>query len=400
VRRPLGRAGAAARGAMTGAPLAGLRVLELARILAGPWIGQTLADLGADVIKVESPAGDDTRGWGPPFFERDGEREATYFYGCNRGKRSIALDFREAEDRAILERLIARADVLTENFKRGGLAKYGLDYPSLAARHPRLVYASVTGFGQDGPDAHRAGYDFLIQAMGGIMDLTGEADGPPQKPGVAYADIFTGLYGVIAVQAALAQRARTGRGQHIDLALLDAQVAVLANQASGYLLTGAVPRRQGNAHPSIVPYQVFAVADGHLVIACGNDGQFRRLAETLGAPDLAEDPRFATNAARVEARAALIGRLEALVAAWTRERLTAALEAVGVPSGPINTVAEVFADRQVRHRGLAIEPGGIAGVRSPLAFSEAALALERPPPRLDEHRAEILAELAEAPDRD
>jgi len=375
-------------------PLAGLRVVELARILAGPWIGQTLADLGAEVIKIEAPAGDDTRGWGPPFFTRPGGgEESAYFACCNRGKRSIALDLSDAADQAVARRLCLGADVMIENFKRGGLVKFGLDHATLAEANPALVTCSITGFGQDGPAAARAGYDFLIQAMGGIMDLTGEADGPPQKPGVAYADLFTGLYGVIAIQAALAERARTGLGQHIDMSLMDAQVAVLANQASNFLTAGVTPRRRGNAHPSIVPYQVFAVADGHLVIACGNDRQFRRLAAVLGAPGWADDPAYATNSARVAAREALVALIEARTVAWTRDALIAALEAEGVPAGPINTVAEVFAEPQVRHRGLEIAPGGVPGVRTPIVFSRSALALDRPPPRLDEHRAELLAEL-------
>ncbi|MEM6487790.1 MAG: CaiB/BaiF CoA-transferase family protein, partial [Pseudomonadota bacterium] len=264
------------------APLDGLRVIELARILAGPWIGQTLADLGAQVTKIESPEGDDTRAWGPPFIDRGDDRSAAYFHAANRGKTSIALDFRDAEDRARLVEMVAGADVLIENFKVGGLAKYGLDYAALSAVNPGLVYASVTGFGQTGPYAHRAGYDFLIQGMSGIMDLTGEPDGPPQKIGVAFADIFSGLYGVIAIQAALAERARSGLGQHIDISLFDCMTAVLANQAMNYLATGTSPRRLGNAHPSIVPYQVFAVADGHVIVACGNDRQFRAFCAVLG----------------------------------------------------------------------------------------------------------------------
>ena len=272
-------------------PLEGVRVLELARVLAGPWIGQTLADLGADVIKVEAPEGDETRGWGPPF-AADGA--AAYFHACNRGKRGIALDFREPGDLALARRLAAGAEVVIENFKVGGLAKFGLDYASVAAGNPGVVYASVTGFGQDGPLASRAGYDFIIQAMGGIMDLTGEPDGPPQKPGVAYADLFTGLYGTVAVLAALRLRDRTGRGQWIDLALFDTQLAVLANQAASHLIGGTAPRRMGNAHPSIVPYQVFDADDAPLVIACGNDGQFARLCAAL---DLAADPHWATQSA-------------------------------------------------------------------------------------------------------
>ncbi|MGF1445283.1 MAG: CaiB/BaiF CoA transferase family protein [Pikeienuella sp.] len=376
-------------------PLDGLRVVELARILAGPWIGQVLADLGADVVKVEAPQGDDTRSWGPPFYERDGSRESAYFACANRGKRSIALDFGDAADLATVRALIARADVVVENFKVGGLVRFGLDPAALRARHPTLVLCSVTGFGQEGPRAAEAGYDFLIQGMGGIMDLTGEADGPPQKPGVAYADIFTGLYGVIAIQAALAERARSGTGQHIDLSLFDTQAAVLANQASSFLTAGVVPRRQGNAHPSIVPYQVFPVADGDLVIACGNDGQFRKLCAVLGVPDLAEDPRYATNPARVAERQALVERISELTRGWARAALISALAADGVPCGPINTVAEVFADPQIAARGMVVCPGGVPGVRSPLRFSVSPLRIDRPPPRLDEHRAEILAELAE-----
>ena len=292
---------------MSERPLAGLRVLELARVLAGPWIGQTLADLGADVIKVEAPGGDETRGWGPPF-AADGA--AAYFHACNRGKRGIALDFRDAGDRAIARQLAAGADVVLENFKVGGLARYGLDYASAARLNPGVVYASVTGFGQDGPEAPRAGYDFVIQAMGGIMDLTGDPDGPPQKPGVAYADLFTGMYGTVAVLAALHMRARTGIGQWIDLALLDTQLAVLANQAANYLIGGVSPRRMGNAHPNIVPYQVFDAADGPLVIACGNDGQFERLCAGLGL-ELHRDPRFAQNRDRLANREALLAILEA-----------------------------------------------------------------------------------------
>lgn len=294
---------------MTGAaPLQKLRVVELARILAGPWIGQTLADLGAEVIKVEAPEGDDTRRWGPPFIDRprpDGttERVAAYFHAANRGKTSITCDFTNAGDLARLKDLIATADVVVENFKVGGLKRFGLDYDSLAALNPRLVYASVTGFGQTGPRATQPGYDFLVQGMSGIMDLTGEPGGEPQKVGVAWIDIFTGLYGVIGIQAALAERERSGKGQHVDLSLLDVGVAVLANQAMNYLIGGTVPQRLGNAHPNIVPYQVFPASDGHLIIACGNDRQFAALCQALDLGDLAADPAFATNAARVGNRA-------------------------------------------------------------------------------------------------
>ncbi|GAB4359576.1 MAG: CaiB/BaiF CoA-transferase family protein [Oricola sp.] len=371
-------------------PLEGLRVLELARILAGPWIGQTLADLGADVIKVESPDGDDTRKWGPPFIERDGDRSAAYFHACNRGKRSVTADFRDADDLALVRRLAAEADVVVENFKVGGLARFGLDYPALAADNPGLVYCSVTGFGQDGPYAPRAGYDFLIQGMGGIMDLTGEPDGEPQKVGVAFADIFTGLYGVIAIQAALAERAATGRGKHVDMALLDCMTGVLANQAMNYLASGAVPHRLGNAHPNITPYQTFETRDGWLIIAVGNDAQFGRLADVLGLDGLAADPRFSTNAARIENRDVLAAMLTEKTRTWTRDDLLGALEKAVVPAGPINTVADVFADPQVIHRGMRIEPDGVPGVRTPISFAGApVMASARPSPKLGEHSAEI-----------
>ncbi len=374
---------------MSERPLAGLKVLELARVLAGPWIGQTLADLGADVIKVESPAGDETRGWGPPF-AADGA--AAYFHSCNRGKRGMALDFTRPDHLAMARRLAGEADVVIENFKRGGLAKYGLDHASVAATNPGVVYASVTGFGQDGPEADRPGYDFIIQAMGGIMDLTGEPDGPPQKPGVAYADLFTGLYGVIAVQAALAQRARTGSGQWIDLSLFDTQLAVLANQAANHLIGGTVPRRMGNAHPNIVPYQVFEAADGPLVIACGNDGQFARLRDGLGL-GLRDDPRFTTNAARLANRAALIALMVPVIAAKPRADVLAAMAAAGVPAGPINTVAEAFAEPQAVARDIVQDIGGSRAPRAPMRFSDAELATDRPPPRLDEHGPAIRAAL-------
>ena len=379
------------------APLKGLRVIELARILAGPWIGQTLADLGADVVKVEAPEGDDTRGWGPPFIEREApagiDRTAAYFHAANRGKRSVTADFRTPEGVDLVRRLAARSDVLIENFKVGGLAKYGLDYLALAEVNPRLVYCSVTGFGQDGPRAHQAGYDFMIQGMGGIMDLTGDPEGEPQKIGVAFADIFTGLYGVIAIQAALRARDETGRGQQIDMSLMDAMTGVLANQAMNYLATGVSPRRLGNAHPNIVPYQVFPASDGHLIVAVGNDGQFRRMCAVLGLDALAHDPRFATNALRVAGRGELVPLIEAATRTRPRDEILAGMEAAGVPAGPINTVADVFADPQVIHRGMRIEAGGVPGLRSPIRFSESDLAFGRPAPALGEHNAEILAEL-------
>ena len=300
------------------APLSGIRVIELSRVLAGPWAGQLLADLGAEVIKVESLAGDDTRAFGPPFVEyADGGHDAAYYHSCNRGKRSIALDLSTKEGQAVVARLAANADVLTENFRVGTLKRFGLDHARLGAANPRLVYCSITGFGQDGPKAALAGYDFLIQGMGGIMDVTGDAYGPPQKIGVAFADIFTGLYAVAAIEAALLERERTGRGQYIDMALLDAQVGVLANQAMNFLVTGASPRRMGNAHPNIVPYQSFAAADGDLIIAVANDFQFRKLAAILGMPELADDPAFATNAARVVNRAVLVPKLVPIIKAWS-----------------------------------------------------------------------------------
>lgn len=388
------------------APLAGLKVVELARILAGPWIGQTLADLGADVVKVESPEGDDTRRWGPPFIHRDdGTRDAAYFLSCNRGKRSVIADFSKPEDRELVLRLIDGADVVIENFKTGGLKKYGLDYPALAQRHPRLVYCSVTGFGQDGPYARRAGYDAMIQGLSGIMDLTGEPTGEPQKIGVAFMDIMTGLYGTIAIQAALAQRERTGRGQHIDMALLDVGASVLANQALNYLVSGKAPRRLGNAHPNIVPYQTFAVADGYVMIAVGNDSQFRKLCEVLEQPQLGTEARFATNEDRVRERSELTAILGELLLKWRSAALLTRLEQAGVPAGPINTVEDVFKDVQVQHRRMAVNipaPGVVGGtvpsVPSPMKFSDAQLSLAKPPPRLGEHTAEIRRAL-DLPDR-
>lgn len=385
-----------------GAPLEGLKVLELARILAGPWAGQTLADLGADVIKVESPAGDDTRTWGPPFLTgADGEpSDAAYYHACNRGKRSITADFTTPEGQALVRRLAQDADILIENFKVGGLVKYGLDYDSLKAVNPRLIYCSITGFGQDGPYAHRAGYDFMIQGTGGLMDLTGDRDGEPQKVGVAIADIFTGVYGVIGILAALRRRDMTGEGEHVDMALLDTQVAVLANQAENYFISGKAPRRLGNAHPNIVPYQVFPSSDGHLIIACGNDGQFQRLCGILGCPQFAADPAYATNAGRVAGRDVLVPQLAELTARFTRDDLLAALETAGVPAGPINTVADVFEDPQVLHRQLKVElpathvaAGSVPSVRTPIRFRNADLSLKTAAPGLGEHTASVLAEI-------
>ena len=363
-------------------PLAGLKVVELARILAGPWAGQLLADLGAEVIKVEAPEGDDTRRWGPPFIDHEGERAAAYFHGCNRGKRSVVLDFRTAEGKAALLALLADADVVIENFKVGGLAKYGLDYDSLKADFPRLVYCSITGFGQDGPYAARAGYDFIIQGMSGLMSVTGDPEGQPQKVGVAVTDIFTGLYASTAILAAIHQRNTTGLGQQIDLALMDVAVATTANQAMNYLATGVSPERLGNAHPNIVPYQVFACSDGHAIIAVGNDGQFSRFCELLGLSGLEQDPRYATNPARLENRAELTALLAEPMRQMTRAELLAACEAKGVPAGPINCMEDVFADPQVVARGLRLDLDGVPSVRPPFRFSGAELALGRPSPKL------------------
>ncbi|MBM6594812.1 CaiB/BaiF CoA transferase family protein [Microvirga pudoricolor] len=389
---------------MTSKPLAGLKVLELARILAGPWVGQLLADLGADVVKVERPGvGDDTRGWGPPFIEAadGGDLSAAYFHAANRGKRSIAVDFETPEGQELVRRLASHADVLVENFKVGGLKKYGLDYESLRAVNPRLVYCSITGFGQNGPYAARAGYDFMIQGMGGIMDLTGDPDGEPQKIGVAFADIFTGVYGVVGVLAALRRRDETGEGGHVDMALLDVQTSVLANQAMNYLASGKTPRRMGNAHPNIVPYQVFPVADGHVIVAVGNDGQFARFVKVLGQPELAEDPRFRTNAGRVGARAELVPVLTGLTLRTTRDALLSALEREGVPAGPINTVGDVFDDPQVIARGMRIslpseaaKAGAIPSVRSPIVLDGEPMAAATPSPRLGEHTHDVLADPA------
>ncbi len=371
------------------APLHGVKVIELARILAGPWAGQTLADLGADVLKVEAPEGDDTRRWGPPFIERDGEVTAAYFHATNRGKRSVTVDFRTPEGQETVRRLVADADVVIENFKVGGLAKYGLDYAALAQVNPRLIYCSITGFGQDGPYAHRAGYDFIIQGMAGLMSITGDAEGQPQKVGVAVTDIFTGVYAATAILAALHQRGATGRGQQIDMALMDVAAAITANQAMNYLATGTAPQKMGNAHPNLAPYAVFDCADGWLILATGNDGQYQRLCGVLGLDDMAFDPTFATNSDRVANRAALTERLTEATTRWTKADLLAACEAANVPAGPINTLKEVFEDPQIIARGMKIAPGGVPGVRSPFRFSDAELALDRPSPKLGEHQRDI-----------
>ncbi len=368
-------------------PLSGIKVVELARILAGPWAGQTLADLGAEVVKVEAPEGDDTRRWGPPFIERDGDTSAAYFHATNRGKSSLTCDFRTAEGQQMVRDLVRDADVLIENFKLGGLAKYGLDYAGLRQVNPRLIYCSITGFGQTGPYAHRAGYDFIIQGMAGLMSVTGEPDGQPQKVGVAVTDIFTGVYAATAILAALIQRGRTGEGQHIDMALMDVATAVMANQAMNYLATGTPPGKMGNAHPNLAPYAVFDCADGWIILATGNDTQYRRLCGLLGLQDMAEHPDYLTNADRIAHRAEMTRRLTEATRRHTKADLLAACEAQGVPAGPINDLAEVFADPQVIARRMQIAPGGIPGVRSPFTFSGADLSLDRPAPKLGQDDA-------------
>ena len=376
--------------------LEGVRVLDLSRVLAGPWATQLLADLGAEVIKIERPGeGDETRAWGPPYIEGEGAKEAAYYMAANRGKSSVCIDMASPQGAALITALAARSDVLVENFKVGSLRKYGLDYATLNAVHPGLVYCSITGFGQDGPYADRPGYDFVVQAMGGLMSLTGETDGAPMKAGVALTDILTGLYAANAIQAALRYRDRTGKGQHIDLALLDVQVATLANQALNYLASGKSPQRYGNAHANIVPYQSFTAADGDIAVAVGNDSQFARLCVALDRPELAADRRFATNADRVAHRAVLVTQLQAAfaerpVAVWLER-----IQAAGVPAGPVNTVADVFADPQVIHRGLRIdlphpELGFAPGVACPIRLSETPAGAQTAPPSLGHDTRSVL----------
>lgn len=378
---------------MTDAPLKGVKVLELARILAGPWAGQTLSDLGASVVKVESPEGDDTRRWGPPFVTRDEDVSASYFHSCNRGKQSVTVDFRTPEGQEIVRKLVAQSDVLIENFKFGGLKKYGLDYDSLKELNPRLIYCSITGFGQTGPYKTRAGYDFLLQGMAGIMSVTGEVGGQPQKVGIAVTDILTGLYSVIAIQAALLQRKHTGEGQHIDMALLDVATSFLANQAMNYLTTGTPPGLMGNAHQNLTPYQVFDCSDGYIIIATGNDPQYQRLCELLGLKDMAFDPDYLTNADRLKNRDSMTNRLAAATRIFTKEDLLKACEASGVPAGPVNNLAEVFDDPQVISRGMKMDLDGVPSVRAPFRFSDAELDMRKPSPKLGEHNSEILGRL-------
>ncbi|MEM0976369.1 MAG: CaiB/BaiF CoA-transferase family protein [Pseudomonadota bacterium] len=371
-------------------PLAGMRVIELARVLAGPWAGQILADLGADVIKIESPAGDDTRSWGPPFIGEGEDRTAAYYYACNRGKKSVVIDFRTERGLADLKMLIEDADILIENFKFGGLAKYGLDYESVRQFNPRLIYCSITGFGHSGPDAHKAGYDFLTQGIAGLMSITGEPDQQPQKVGVALTDIITGLYAVIGIQAALKTRDSTDKGQHIDAALLDAAVALTSNQAMNYLASGVAPKRMGNDHPNIVPYRVFEVVDGYIILAVGNDGQFHRLCAILGETDLADNPRYNTNEARVEHREEIVSILVALIKTWKLADLLDACGRHAVPAAPINDMDAVFSYPQVVDRGLQIERRGVPGVRLPILMSESELVSDLPAPDLGEHTEEVL----------
>jgi crotonobetainyl-CoA:carnitine CoA-transferase CaiB-like acyl-CoA transferase len=396
-------------------PLRGVRVLDLSRVLAGPWCTQTLADLGADVIKVERPpsqgssGGDDTRGWGPPFLkDSDGNdtAEAAYYLGANRNKRSITVDIAQAEGQALIRRIALQSDVFVENYKVGDMARYGLDATSLLALNPRLVYCSITGFGQTGPYRERAGYDYAVQGMGGLMTVTGPSraeiaddspGGGPQKVGVAVADLFTGMYASTAILAALRHRDLTGEGQAIDMALLDTQVAMLANLGANYLTSGAVPQRMGNAHQNIVPYQVFEVADGHMIVAVGNDGQFAKFCEVAGQPELARDARFTRNADRVRHRAVLVPLLAAFMKTRARADWLSALEAAKVPCGPINDLADVFADPQVLAREMTVEmphplSGSVRLVASPMKFSATPVQYQRPPPLLGEHTAQILTE--------
>lgn len=386
---------------MSDAPLKGIRVIELARVLAGPWAGQLLADLGADVIKVENPGGgDDTRKWGPPFVKgTDGENlSAAYYHSTNRGKRSVAIDLKSEPGRQAVRRLAGGSDVLIENFKTGGLAKYGLDYASLKPGNPRLVYCAITGFGQTGPYAKRAGYDFIIQAMSGMMSITGEPGREPQKAGVAISDLFTGLYSVIAIQAALRHAEKTGEGQFIDMSLLDSQIGVLGNQNLNYLVSGAAPVQMGNAHMNIAPYEVFPVADGHIIIAVGNDGQFRRLCSVIETGSLADDPDYAANEARVTNRRRLREILLERLAGWEKSAILGRLEEAGVPASPINNIAEMFSDPQTIARGMRfnLEDGHgntFPAVRSPILLPSSPLVYERPSPRLGEHTEEVLAEI-------
>ena len=370
-------------------PLKGLRVIELARILAGPWAGQTLADLGAEVIKIESKTGDDTRTWGPPFINTGDETNAAYYHSCNRGKQSVSLDFKDKNDLLKLKNLIASADILIENFKVGGLDKYGLDYKTLHNNYPSLIYCSITGFGQTGPYAKRAGYDFLMQGMSGLMSITGEPDSQPQKVGVAVTDIFTGLYAVIAVQAALRSRDTTGLGQHIDLSLLDVATATTANQAMNYLATGAPPNRRGNNHPNIVPYCAVSTSDGYIILAVGNDEQFKNFNKIFDAEWYRKD-KFKTNPARLENRDELLYLIERKTINFSSADLLIECENFGVPAGPINTLEDVFNDPQILHRGMKIDLNGVPSVKNPIIFSDMEMSYDSPSPNLGDSNQKFL----------
>jgi len=370
-------------------PLKGLRVIELARILAGPWAGQTLADLGAEVIKVESRMGDDTRTWGPPFVKTGDETNAAYYHSCNRGKQSVSLDFKDDADLQKLKDLIATSDILIENFKVGGLDKYGLDYNTLHNDYPSLIYCSITGFGQTGPYAKRAGYDFLMQGMSGLMSITGEPEGQPQKVGVAVTDIFTGLYAVIAVQAALRSRDTTGIGQHIDLSLLDVATATTANQAMNYLTTGISPNRKGNNHPNIVPYCAVSTKDGHIILAVGNDNQFENFSKMFDA-DWYQKDKFSTNPARLKNRDELLNLIEKNTRNFSSLTLLSECEKFGVPAGPINTLEEVFNDPQILHRGMKVDLHGVPSVKNPITFSDMEMSYDRPSPNLGDSNKKFL----------
>ena len=374
---------------MTEMPLKGIRVIELARILAGPWAGQTLADLGAEVIKIESKTGDDTRTWGPPFIKTEDESNAAYYHSCNRGKHSVSLDFNDEDDLLKLKTLIATADILIENFKVGGLDKYGLDYTNLRTKYPSLIYCSITGFGQTGPYAKRAGYDFLMQGMSGLMSITGEPEGQPQKVGVAVTDIFTGLYAVIAVQAALRTRDTTGFGQHIDLSLLDVATATTANQAMNYLTTGISPNRKGNNHPNIVPYCAVPTSDGHIILAVGNDSQFENFSKIFNANWYKED-KYKTNPARLKNRDKLLSLIEESTTNISSIDLLSQCENFGVPAGPINTIEDVFNDPQILHRGMKIDLNGVPSVKNPIIFSDIEMSYDRPSPNLGEANKKFL----------
>jgi crotonobetainyl-CoA:carnitine CoA-transferase CaiB-like acyl-CoA transferase len=372
-------------------PLEGVKVIELARILAGPWAGQTLSDLGAEVVKVESLEGDDTRRWGPPFVENGEDISASYFHSCNRGKQSICVDFKTKEGQDVIKKLVMKADVLIENFKVDSLRKYGLDFTSLIKINPKLIYCSITGFGQTGPYAHRAGYDYIIQGMSGLMSITGEPSGQPQKMGVAVTDILTGLYSVTAILSAIIQRDKTGKGQHIDMALLDVATAVTANQGMNFLTTGKVPHRIGNGHQNLAPYQVFDCKDGHIIIATGNDAQYQRLCAILNLEEIAMSELFLTNADRLKNRSLLIEKLSCKTKKFLKKDLLEACEKQGIPAGPINDLSEVFNDPQVVYRGLSKEINNIPTILSPFRFSDSKMKISKTSPKLGENTDEILS---------